>query len=146
MGMTVISTFRSGVHLIVTVVTIAVIAQKWSISAIAERSPSHAHPIVPIVQKTFWLEIKISMKWTWTAVHLGNMTIVLIVHDRWPVSIWSFRSFTTVNIGVSIWSLWLLTEISAIIAIVTITWIPGFTPTRKKLDFRHVFRETESMS
>ena len=68
---------KLGVHLIVTIVTIAVIVQKQSISAIAERSLSHVHLIVPIVQKNFqdhifWREIEINIKWTSTAVHLGK--------------------------------------------------------------------------
>ena len=46
------SLLKPGVRLIVTIVTVAVIVQKQSISAIAERSPSHVHLIVPIVQKT----------------------------------------------------------------------------------------------
>ena len=43
---------KPDVHLIVTIVTVAVIAQKQSISAIAEPSPSHVHSIVLIVQNT----------------------------------------------------------------------------------------------
>ena len=42
-------------------------------------------------------EIKPELQWT-----LGNMTIVLIVHDRWPVSIWSFQSFTSIMIAEAI--------------------------------------------
>ena len=80
------------VHLIVTVVTIAVIVQKQSIFVIAEQSPSHVHSIVPIIQKMskilFFGAISKSAC-TEPELHctLGNMTIVLIVHDRWPVSI-----------------------------------------------------------
>ena len=44
---------KPGIHLIVTIVTvIAVIIQKQSISAITERSLSHVHLIILIVQKT----------------------------------------------------------------------------------------------
>ena len=48
-----IRTHKPGVYLIVTIVTIAVSVQKQSISVIAERSPSHVHSIVPIVQKAY---------------------------------------------------------------------------------------------
>ena len=133
---------KPSVHLIITIVTITVIVQKQLIPAIAERSPSHVHLIVPVVQKTskiifFWRKIKINMRWTCTAVHLGKyddrsrslacaiagikpdpipaipiVTIVGIINS--DVSIWS------------LWSLWSLTDFSAIVAIVTIKWTPGF--------------------
>ena len=156
---------KPGVHLIVT---IAVIVQKQSIPVTAERSPSHVHSILPVVQKTskvLFFGAKSKSAWNEPVLQctLGNMVIVLIAYDRWPVSIWLFWSFTIVTIAeaitaiepdyipgitiagifmiigivnsdVSTWLLWSLTDVSAIVMIVTIKWTPGFTHNWDRMD------------
>ena len=82
------------------------IVQKQSIPAIAQRSQSHVHSIVPIVKKPpkSFFGAKSKSAWNEPVLQctLGNMTIVVIAHDRWPVSIWSLQSFTIVTIAEAI--------------------------------------------